>query len=154
YPPQFPDVSYGFGVLQNNITLLATNAPVRVLVPVDGSLALNWTLPGFNDATWLAGTNGVGYDTGIVDPLESSYPGLVLETLPVPFGRLKKPTGDPAVTLGTLGPPADGLYQGGPVLGAAGPRPPQFAGFETDNGAPQFDGVDDFVAGPVGLLSD
>jgi len=154
YPQQFPDVSFGFGVSQNSITLLSTNATARVLVPANGSLALTWTLPGFNDSAWLGGTNGVGYDTGVIDPLESSYPGLVLESQPVTYWRLNETSGDTAANVGSLGAATDGLYQGSPALGGAGPVPPQFTGFETDNRSPQFDGADDFVAGPVGLLSD
>jgi hypothetical protein len=30
---------------------------------VDNSLALDWTLQIFNDAAWIRGTNGVGYET-------------------------------------------------------------------------------------------
>lgn len=154
FPTQFPDVSYGFGALQNNFTLLTTNAPARVFVPINGSLALTWTLPVFNDVSWRAGTNGVGYDTGAVDPLESSYSGLVLESQPVAYWRLGETNGDVAANLGSLGTIADGLYQGGPAMGAAGPVPPQFVGFEPGNRSPQFDGIDDFVAGPGGLLND
>ncbi|HUL50956.1 MAG TPA: LamG-like jellyroll fold domain-containing protein, partial [Candidatus Nitrosotalea sp.] len=154
YPPQFPDVSYGFSAQQTNFTLVPTNDPARILIPADGSLGLNWTLPGFNDSFWLPGTNGVGYDTGAVDPLESSYPGLVLESMPVGYWRLNETTGDVAANLGSLGGTADGHFQGSPVLGASGPVPPQFPRFEPDNYSPQFDGVDDFVAGPSGLMND
>ncbi len=154
YPVQFPDVSYGFGALQNNFTLLATNAPARILIPANGSLGLSWTAPGFNNSSWLAGTNGVGYDSGVVDPLESSYSGRVLESQPVIYWRLDETNGDIAGNLGSLGAAANGLYQGDLTLGAAGPVPPQFAGFEPDNYSPQFDGLDDFVAGPNGLVND
>jgi hypothetical protein len=146
--------SYGFGALQNNFTLLTTNAPVRVLIPANGTLGLNWTAPGFNDSSWIAGTNSVGYDTGDVDPLESSYSGLVVESQPVTYWRLNETNGDGAANLGSLGATADSLYQGAPTLGSAGPAPPQFDEFEPDNRSPQFDGLDDFVAGPDGLLND
>ncbi len=46
--------------------LLAAGAPVHVLVPAHGNLALTWTgLPAnepFNTAAWRSGTTGVGYE--------------------------------------------------------------------------------------------
>ncbi|MFC1739678.1 lamin tail domain-containing protein, partial [Planctomycetota bacterium] len=45
-------------------TLLPSEASCRALVPTDGSLGLDWVLPGFNDDGWLSGTTGVGYDYG------------------------------------------------------------------------------------------
>jgi hypothetical protein len=45
-------------------TLVADTAPVRALVPVDGSLGATWQQAGFSDAAWLSGTSGVGYDRG------------------------------------------------------------------------------------------
>jgi VCBS repeat-containing protein len=46
-------------------TLVATNGPVRVLVPSSGSLGTTWRGgdANFNDASWTSGTLGVGYDT-------------------------------------------------------------------------------------------
>ena len=35
---------------------------LRALVPTDDSLGTSWIEPGFNDAAWMAGTAGVGYD--------------------------------------------------------------------------------------------
>src|SRR5438046_3991864 len=37
YPRQVPDVSLGFGLVTGTTALITTNAPVRVLIPVDGS---------------------------------------------------------------------------------------------------------------------
>jgi hypothetical protein len=45
-------------------SLVSIGSPVRILVPTDDSLGSNWRNTTFNDATWLAGTNGVGYETG------------------------------------------------------------------------------------------
>jgi len=78
YPAQFDDVSYG---LQSQITggstLVAASAPATALVPVDGSLGLNWTTLGFNDAAWTNGVTGIGYERGNgYDPLI----GIDLET--------------------------------------------------------------------------
>ncbi|RIK78383.1 MAG: hypothetical protein DCC68_15310 [Planctomycetota bacterium] len=43
-------------------TVLASGAAAKAYVPTDGSLGLAWTQPAFDDATWLSGTSGVGYD--------------------------------------------------------------------------------------------
>src|SRR5437773_720310 len=152
FPRQVPDVSFGFGVVTSKTMLITTNAPVQVVIPTDDNLGASWTLPDFDDSRWLRGTNGVGYDTGAVDPLESSYSGHVLESQPVAYWRLNETNGTVAVNSGTLGPTANGTYQNGVSIASAGPRPPQFSGFEPDNTAAEFDGVDDFVGGPGGLL--
>jgi len=70
YPPQQPDVSYGWTVhLQPVATLVPAGAPCRVLVPVDGALGTNWIAGDFDDGAWLTGATGVGYDraTGYED---------------------------------------------------------------------------------------
>jgi len=72
FPPQLPDVSYGFGLEAAANLLLTTNATGRVLVPTDGTLGTNWTATGFNDTAWLAATNGIGFETG-----QSEDPGTV-----------------------------------------------------------------------------
>jgi hypothetical protein len=43
--------------------ILPARAPATAFVPTDDSLGLTWTQPDFNDAAWLDGTTGVGYDT-------------------------------------------------------------------------------------------
>src|SRR5437016_4559209 len=88
FPPQAPDVSFGFGLVSSNTILITSNAALRVLIPTDGSLDSSWMLPGFDDSGWLGGRNGLGYDTGEVDPLESSYAGQVLASQPVAYWRL------------------------------------------------------------------
>ena len=152
YPRQVPDVSFGVGLVTTNTILITSNTSVRVLIPTDGSLDASWTLPGFDDSGWLGGRNGVGYDTGEVDPLESSYAGQVLESQPIAYWRLDETGGTVVANSGTLGPSAQGTYQNGVTLGVEGPRPPRFGGFDPDNTAAQFDGLDDFVGGPAGLL--
>src|SRR5262249_43259960 len=65
FPPQFPNISYGLGQDVTVTKFISSNAPVRVLVPTDGSLGFTWTTTTFNDAAWTAGTNGVGYETAV-----------------------------------------------------------------------------------------
>src|SRR6266516_5058450 len=145
FPPQAPDVSFGFGLVTTNTVLITTNAAVRVFIPTAGSPGPSWTLPGFDDSNWTRGTNGVGYDTGAIEP--SFYSGRVVQSQPLAYWRLGETSGAVATSSGTLGATANGAYQNGVTLGVAGPRSPPFDGFEPDNTAAQFDGLDDFVGG-------
>ncbi|HLP77082.1 MAG TPA: CotH kinase family protein, partial [Candidatus Paceibacterota bacterium] len=71
YPPQVPDVSYGFALTSSNVTLIATGATARVLVPsvANGGSVLfnNWTGNAtnepFNTASWTSGATGIGFGT-------------------------------------------------------------------------------------------
>jgi len=66
YPPQFADISYGLsggsGSTRMDMILIPEFAAVKALIPIDGSLGLSWTGPGFDDSAWLAGVTGIGYD--------------------------------------------------------------------------------------------
>jgi hypothetical protein len=42
--------------------LVTSGSPARILVPTDGSLGGTWRNPGFNDSSWMQGSNGVGYE--------------------------------------------------------------------------------------------
>ena len=150
FPKQVPDVSFGFGLVTTNTVLLPTNSPVRVFIPTAASPRSSWILPGFDDSNWTRGTNGVGYDTGAVEP--NFYSGRVVQSQPVAYWRLGETSGAVATSSGTLGVSAKGAYQNGVALGVAGPRSPALDGFEPDNAAAEFDGLDDFVGGPTGLL--
>ncbi len=69
YLPQFPNVSFGLGSTGVVSTLLSSNAAVRARIPADGSLGDAWMQVGFDDAAWLGGTSGAGYET------ETGYEG-------------------------------------------------------------------------------
>jgi hypothetical protein len=150
YPPQLPDVAYGYGRLLTETTLVSTSAPVRLHVPANAGLGTNWTQAGFNDAGWTAGINGVGYDTGGEDPGEASYQASLLALEPVLYWRLDETGGNTAVNLGSEGASGDGSYVGDPVLGEPGAAG---SGLDAGNLAPAFDGIDDAVLGPASLLS-
>lgn len=66
YPPQFADIAYGISGsgagTQTETVLIPEGAEATALIPMHGSLGLDWTEVDFDDATWLAGTTGVGYD--------------------------------------------------------------------------------------------
>jgi hypothetical protein len=67
YPIQVPNVSFGFGLISSNTTLLAPGAALRVLVPTpgNGGSTLGDTWKGaaepFPDGGWRSGTSGVGF---------------------------------------------------------------------------------------------
>jgi hypothetical protein len=44
--------------------LLASGAAATTKIPGDNSDGTAWTLPGFNDSLWTAGTTGIGFDNG------------------------------------------------------------------------------------------
>lgn len=84
------------------------------------------------------------------------YEQVVLADGPVGYWRLNEPAAPPlavATNRGTLGSLANGTYQAGTAPGDAGPRPPQFIGFEADNRACAFDGTNGFVSTAAGLLN-
>ena len=154
FPQQFPDVSYGIGMKLTTTTLVATNAAIRFLIPANAAADATWTQTNFDDSGWPAGTNGIGYETGIADPQEESFAAKVLASQPEAYWRLNETNGVTAVNLGSGGVSDGGGYLGSIVLGGAGPRPPQFPSFETNNAAPAFDGSSAYVNGPYQLVND
>ena len=152
FPGQAPNVSFGFGLVTSNLTLITTNSLARVRVPLDGGEGTNWTTAGFDDAAWTEGTNGVGFGP-VSTAAPADYGAAVLPTGPVGYWRLNEASGTSAANLGTMGAAINGTYQGGPALGTAGPQPPTLPGFESDNRAPTFNGTSSFVSTPTSLLN-
>ena len=62
FPEQVSNISYGVG--QNlQVTLLVSNtSPARVFVATN-DIGSSWITNSFNDSGWMAGTNGVGYQS-------------------------------------------------------------------------------------------
>jgi subtilisin-like proprotein convertase family protein len=141
FPAQLTDVSYGVVSQTRPVTLIESNFPLRVFVPADGSLGAAWTLPDFDDSSWRRGSNGVGFETGVSEV--SAAAGQVFTAGPVGFWRLNESNSIVAANSGSGGPAHNGSYLNGVSQGNAGPRPAAFSGFETDNRAATFDGVDD-----------
>lgn len=67
--------------------------------------------------------------------------------------KFSEAAGAVATNSGTLGSAANGIYTNGVTLGVAGPRPPTYAGYATNNTAVSLDGVNDYVKGTNGLLN-
>ena len=154
FPPQFPDVSYGIGMQLITTTLVATNAAIHYLIPSNAAFDATWTQLNFDDSSWQTGTNGIGYETGIIDPQEESFAAKLLATQPEAYWRLNETNGTTAANAGSDGVEDQGGYLGNIVLGQAGPRPPQFPTFETNNFAPYFNGTNASVNGPFELVND
>jgi len=154
YPQQFPDVSYGLSARVDSTTLVASNSPILYRIPTNSTDDAAWTAPGFAAQDWNTGTNGLGYETGIYDPLEGSFALKVLDTQPVCYWRLNEAAGPAAVNLGAEGVGFQAGYMGGILLTNPGPRPPQQIFFESNNYAPYFNGTDAYVNGPYQLLRD
>jgi hypothetical protein len=154
FPSQFPDVSYGIGMQFSNTILIATNAAIHYLIPSSAAFDATWTQMNFDDSSWRIGTNGIGYETGIADPQEESFAAKVLATQPVAYWRLNESSGVSAANAGSGGVEDAGGYLGNIILGQAGPQPPAFPTFETNNFAPLFNGTNSYVNGPYQLVND
>ncbi len=64
YPGLAPDQTYGLAMIPGQYaTLVSTGSTARVLIPAS-DIGTGWTAPGFDDAAWLSGVSGVGFDAG------------------------------------------------------------------------------------------
>lgn len=154
YPAQVPDISYGFGVLTTNETLVASNAQVRVRVPTSGSEGLTWVETNYIDAAWTVGTNGVGFVNVAGGPNDSGHELAVANAGPIGYWRLNETDGSTVASLGSLGSTLNGTLQAGVTLAQPGPRPTAgFSGFESDNRALAFNGTSGYVSSAPGILN-
>lgn len=64
FGPQAPDRSYGLAssTLSTNF-FMAQGATAHYYVPTNNALSNKWTLPSFDDSTWLTGPTGLGFDS-------------------------------------------------------------------------------------------
>lgn len=95
------------------------------------------------------------YANGTSASPSASYQTLVQAKSPVAYYRLGEATYTPptslpaAVATGSLGAAANGSYNPGIQVGAAGPQPPAYSGFGAGNSAPALNGSAGFVGTPV-----
>ena len=81
--------------------LVASGADVRVLVPSDGALGLDWTTTEFDDTDWIAGTTGVGYQRsenvlGFAENIGTPVEELLYQISPSIYLRIEFDVADPA----------------------------------------------------------
>ncbi len=125
FPPQRFDVSYGLEPNTTTVTLIGDSSPVTALVPTSGVLdtasvgvAPAWTVPGFDDSTWLtsAAGPGVGFDFGDDTVINNVPNGTVLAS-----GLVGGDLTD-ADQNGTL---EGTIFGGGPPTWPSGEEPPR-----------------------------
>lgn len=63
YPPQAPDVSYGFSAAPVPMDWLGAGSAGRYWVPTDDRLGNRWFLPAYDDTGWSPMEVGVGWDS-------------------------------------------------------------------------------------------
>ncbi|MEX2188476.1 MAG: CotH kinase family protein, partial [Pirellulales bacterium] len=146
YPQQLPDISYGVSSSVETVPLFDHGMPGAALVPNPaGPLPADWTSATFDDTGWIgAGATAAGpfgYDTGASETLSPQAATLALN--PLGYWRMSETAGASVANLGSLGLSANGTPAGAANLNVAGPRPAAFPGFEADNSAMNFDGVND-----------
>lgn len=78
YPQQVTDVSYGLDQSTTTSEIYGAGDAVKYRVPLNGNDDVNdgqnvnsWISPGFNDASWSSGSNGLGYATGNPDAYDA-----------------------------------------------------------------------------------
>jgi hypothetical protein len=63
YPKQTTDISYGLVTSNIGQQLIGPGTALKALVPTNNTLGTTWRNLGFNDNSWLPGTQGVGFDS-------------------------------------------------------------------------------------------
>jgi hypothetical protein len=86
-------------------------------------------------------------------PLMAGYRATVLQDEPLLYFAFEETEPTEAVNLGTLGAAGNATYTFGFTLGEPGPRPPHFAGFDSENTAASFIWDEEYVQIEDSLLS-
>src|SRR5438477_1429192 len=66
FPQQFANISYGIGQNLQITSFISNTSPALVFIPTNGTLGTSWIATAFNDTSWRAGTNGVGYESYVL----------------------------------------------------------------------------------------
>ena len=97
------------------------------------------------------------FSTGTSATPATPYQTMVLSSAPLAYYRLGEAAYTPpaslpiALNVGSAGTAADGSYNPGMAVGAEGPRPPAFSGFDPLNQGGRFNGAAGFVGTPFTL---
>ena len=62
YPRQVTDMSYGVAVDVQRTPLIRPDASVKVFIPSNDALGLNWTTAAYSDLAWTGSFTGVGFE--------------------------------------------------------------------------------------------
>lgn len=62
FPPQLTNVSYGVAMSAPSTTLVSDTTFMRYRIPLNGANDTTWMRPGFDAASWIGGTAGIGYE--------------------------------------------------------------------------------------------
>jgi hypothetical protein len=140
FPPQVPDVSFGGAAATTTTQVIQQGTAGKVKVPTDGSLGTSWTSDLFDDATWTAAINGIGFETG-TNEFGTGILGDMLADGPTGYYRMEEVglNGIQAVNIGSTGTP--GSYLSGTTMNVATLQSPAFPGFAADNLGARFNGT-------------
>jgi hypothetical protein len=139
---------------------LFNNSPINNAT--NSSLAVSGATSSSVGSYSVVVANTIGTNTSsaatltVLSPPSGSYASAVLNAGPLvyyPFADTNVVAGAPAFNLGSLGTAATGTFEGG-ISAAAGPVPPDFANFDTNNQATVYDGVNTDVFIPPLNLND
>jgi hypothetical protein len=100
---------------------------------------------------WLARTDGTLARIHVVNRDVSFDFGAL--SGPVAWFKFVETSGTLATNSGSLGASANGVYANSVTLNVAGPRPPAYSGYASNNTAASFDGANDYILGTNNLMN-
>ena len=109
FPPQASDVSYGIITTQTTTPIIGPRATARTRIPTAADDLNAWKQPTFNDATWIAGTTGVGYETDSPPPATAGLRVRMVDVDPGSRGEIAT-VDDAAAILNSADGTAGGSY--------------------------------------------
>jgi hypothetical protein len=79
YPVQYPDIAYGLPGQKREDALIGAASEMLYQDPALGAPEVGWMEAGYEASSWMKGTNGIGYTSGLLD-----YDPLIRTSLPGP----------------------------------------------------------------------